>query len=506
MFSSFARSFFSFVETRPWRAFSIFAALHLCVWTILPSVIFTNPFMDVIEGLVYGHQWKLGYDKHPPLAWWLVESAHDIFRTDKSFFLISQLAILAALAIVFLAAQRVLSASAAFASILILDGLHYFHFTGVKFNQDVCQLPLWALAGYSYWRALKENSLRWWMMLAFALAAAFWCKYFAIVLAIPLVLFLFVDHDARTRLATAKPYLAAAAFLLLLAPHLLWIWDNDFVSLKYVSVRAAEKTGAAGHLIFPLQFVAWQAWYLLPALAIALPLMVRREAKPDVEVGNFDRRIVVLLALGPAATLFCISLISGRGVLPMWGYPLWLFLGVLIVLAAKSRVDRGKLSRVALLWAVCFVAFVVAFSLNYGVFIHHKRDPRFQAFFPGQNLAQEIARRYSALAGKPPAYVIGSIWIGGNVSYYAPGRPELLIDGLPVRAPWINLSDLKRMGAVVVWTGPNSDDGLGHATNELPPLVRRVAGKAQVQKPFTLPYGRGGGTADIGWAVLPPEK
>jgi hypothetical protein len=344
------------------------------------------------------------------------------------------------------------------------------------------------------------------MLLAFALAGAFWCKYFAIVLAIPLVLFLVVDRDARACLATGKPYIAAAAFLLLLAPHLLWIWDNDFVSLKYVSVRAAETTGAAGHLIFPLQFAAWQAWYLLPSLAIALPLMVRREAEPDVEVGNFDRRIVILLALGPAATLFCISLISGRGVLPMWGYPLWLFLGVLIVLAAKTRVDCEKLSRLALLWAICFVSFAIAFSLNYGVVILHKRDPRFQAFFPGEKLTQEITRRYTVIAGKPPAYVIGSIWIGGNVSYFAPGRPGLLIDGLPGRAPWIDLSDLKRKGAAVVWTGPNSDDGLGHATNELPPLVRRVAGKAQVQQPFTLPYGRGGGTADVGWAILPPEK
>jgi hypothetical protein len=472
----------------------------------LPSVIFTNPFMDVIEGLAYGHQWKLGYDKHPPLAWWLVELTHDLFRSDQSFFLISQLAIVASLAIVFAAARRALSASAAFVSILILDGLHYFHFTGVKFNQDVCQLPLWALAGFSYWRALKENSLRWWILLAFALAGAFWCKYFAIVLAIPLVLFLFIDRDARKHLATAKPYIATAAFLLLLAPHLLWIWDNDFVSLKYVSVRAADKTGAIDHLKFPLQFAAWQAWYLLPSLAIALPLMVRRESKPDGRIDDFDRRIVVLLAFGPAATLFCMSLISGRGVLPMWGYPLWSFLGVFIVLAASTRVDCRKLSQVTLLWAICFCLFAIAFSLNYGVFIHHKRDPRFQAFFPGEKLAQKIARRYSTIAGKPPAYVIGSIWIGGNVSYFAPGRPELLIDGLPQRAPWIDLSDLKRKGAVVVWTGPNSDDGLGHATNELPPLVRRIAGHAQVQQLFTLPYGRGGGTADIGWAILWPEK
>jgi hypothetical protein len=505
-FSSFARPYCSLVETHPWRAFLIFATLHLCVWTLLPSVIFTNPFMDVIEGLNYGHQWKLGYDKHPPLAWWLVELTHDIARNDKAFFLISQLAIIASLAIVFSAAQRLLSTPAAFASVLILDGLHYFHFTGVKFNQDVCQLPLWALAGYAYWRALRENSLRWWMLLALGLAGAFWCKYSAVVLAVPLALFLLADRDARMRLATPEPYIAAAAFMLLMAPHLLWLWENNFVSLKYVNVRAAEAAGPIGHLVFPFQFAAWQLWYLLPALAIALPLMFRREAKPDVEVEVFDRRILTLLALGPAATLFCISLISGRGVLPMWGYPLWLFLGVLIVVAARTRVDCKKLTTITLLWAICFVSFAVAFSLNYGLLVQHKRDPRFQAFFPGEQLAQEIARRYSAITGKPPAYVIGSIWIGGNVSYFTPGRPQLLVDGIPGRAPWVDISDLRQKGAVVVWTGPNSDDGLGHATNALPPQLLRIAGTAQLQQPFTLRYGRGGGIVDVGWAILPPKN
>jgi hypothetical protein len=160
---------------------------------------------------------------------------------------------------------------------------------------------------------------------------------------------------------------------------------------------------------------------------------------------------------------------------------------------------------VILLWAICFVSFAIAFSLNYGVFNHYKRDPRFQAFFPGEKLSQEIARRYSAIAGRPPAYVIGSIWIGGNVAYFAPGRPELLIDGIPARAPWIDLADLKKKGAVIVWTGPNSDDGLGHATNALPPQLSRFAENAQVQQPFKIEYGRGGGTAEVGWAILMRE-
>jgi hypothetical protein len=36
-------------------------------------------------------------------------------------------------------------------------------------------------------------------------------------------------------------------------------------------------------------------------------------------VDDFDRRIVTLLAFGPAATLIAMSAITGRGTVAMWG-------------------------------------------------------------------------------------------------------------------------------------------------------------------------------------------
>ena len=34
---------------------------------------------------------------------------------------------------------------------LIVDGLHYFNFTAVKFDHDVAQLPFWAMAGFAFY-------------------------------------------------------------------------------------------------------------------------------------------------------------------------------------------------------------------------------------------------------------------------------------------------------------------------------------------------------------------
>ena len=89
------------------------------------------------------------------------------------------------------------------------------------------------------------------------------------------------------------------------------------------------------------------------------------------------------------------------------------------------------------------------------------------------------------------------MWDGGNVAHYAPGRPRLLIDGDPRRAPWIDLGDLRSKGAVVVWTSSDPD--------VIPIGLRAMAGEAQTQPPFTLPFRRGGGVLTVGWAILRPE-
>ena len=61
------------IAASPGQAFAGFLALHAAVWTALPALLYPNLPLDLIEALVYGREWQLGYDKLPPLPWWLVE-------------------------------------------------------------------------------------------------------------------------------------------------------------------------------------------------------------------------------------------------------------------------------------------------------------------------------------------------------------------------------------------------------------------------------------------------
>jgi len=153
----FASAFFANIGERPWTGFLLFAAAHAAIWTILPFVLYPNLPLDIIEALTYGREWQLGYDKLPPLPWWLVEVAYRAFGSDFAYYALGQLSVLAAFAAVWAVMLHIATPAAAAASVLIIDGLHFFNFTAPKFNHDVIQLPFWALTGLSFHGALRTG-------------------------------------------------------------------------------------------------------------------------------------------------------------------------------------------------------------------------------------------------------------------------------------------------------------------------------------------------------------
>jgi len=492
------------VERRPKAAFAAFLLVHGVVWTALPALLYVNLPLDLIEALLYGREWQLGYDKLPPLPWWMVEVAYRTFGVDAAYYALAQIVVIVAFVAVWQTARPLVGATGALVAILIIDGLHYFNFTAAKFNHDVIQLPFWALAGFAFHAALRRGRLGHWIVLGIALGLALWAKYFVVVLAAPLALFMLIDPEARRRLAGPGPWIAVAVALIVTSPHIVWLLQHDFLPFHYAQARAVPARGPSDYLLHPAQFAGGQLFALVPSLLIAGPLVWPKPPRTELEARRptadaFDRRIVALLAFGPATALLALTLLTGRGTVTFWGYPLWLFLGLWIVLFAPSGLDRTRLAWIGGLWAAAFTMLAVAFVADYTVlpdFDHRYRA----AFFPGDELSAAVTQRYEQATGRKPAYVIASMWIGGNIAHYSPQRPQprVLIDGLPQRAPWIDLADLYARGAVLVWT--DSDPRV------VPPAFAAVAPGVTPREPFDLPLYRGGGIVRFGWTILPAQS
>jgi len=488
----------AWIDTNPRAAFVAFCLVHTAIWTLVPTILYPNLPLDLIEARTYGPEWQLGYDKLPPMPWWMIEVMYRLIGADWSYYLLSQIVVIAAFAIVWLAALPLVGAAGALASVLIVDGLHYFNFTAAKFNHDVVQLPFWALAGFAFHRALREGRLAFWALLGAALGLAFWAKYFIVMLAVPMAAFVLINPVARRALRTPGPYVAIAVGLLVALPHLIWLVANDFLPLTYAEARLAPARGVLDHLTRPLIFVAGQLFWLIPSLLIALPLVYPRNHQPTPPADPRDRKIMTLIVFGPALLLLAGGVVSGDRLITMWGYPFWLFLGLWLVMRARAPLDRPRIARISATWAIVTLAYVLAFVVDYAVLPFVGTRYYRASLFPGDRIAAEISDRFRAATGTPLSYVISDMWLGGNIHQYGATHPLTVIDGKFTRAPWIDAGDVRAQGAAVVWTG---DDRIN-----LPEAYAAIADGARVQAPLDLPMRWGRGTVKVGWAIIPPKR
>src|SRR5262249_52585034 len=157
----------------------------------------------------------------------------------------------------------------------------------------------------------------------------------AFALAAALGLFLLIDPVARRSWRTGGPYVMAAAFAIVIAPNAWWLVNDGFMPFQYVDERARSAVHWYQYFIFPLQWSGGQLLALLPTLALLLLLWRHwdeRRALDADEVSAFNRRYVAMLALGPFLVTTLVAALLGRLPIAMWGYPLWSFVPLALLL------------------------------------------------------------------------------------------------------------------------------------------------------------------------------
>jgi 4-amino-4-deoxy-L-arabinose transferase-like glycosyltransferase len=473
----------AFARQRPGTVLAWVLGLHLVVWTVLPILVCHNLQLDLAEDLALGKEWQLGYWKHPPLPWWLADLAYRITGHIESIYVLGPLAAVVCLYFVWRLGRDIADPFTALLAVLALEGLHFFNFSVVKFAHDQMQLPFWALTGLFFYRAVAGRRLSDWVLAGAFLALCFWSKYAAFALAATLGLVLLFDREALAAWRTPGPYAMALAFLIVLGPNLWWLAEHDFLPFRYVDARAKSAAHWYQFVTFPLQWTVSQLFYLLPVIGLLALLYGRAWPRRSALGTPFARRYVAALAIGPFLVTTVAALASGRLPVAMWGYPLWSFAPLAVLMWFAPPLEAGALRRFAAGFAVIFVALPVAYAAVEKL-EPLLRDRERATQFPGRALAATITERWRARTGTPLYYVAGAPLPGGagefaanNVAVYSPDRPHVIVHGDPRLSPWIDAADVERRGAVFVWQG---GEGLPAALKERFP-------RAELQPPLTLP-------------------
>jgi hypothetical protein len=470
----------------PATALALVLGFHAIVWTVLPILVCPNLQLDLAEDLALGKEWQLGYWKHPPLPWWIAEVAYRLVGDLRVVYVLGPLCAFLAMYVMWRFARDVVAPTTALIAVLALEGIHFYSFSVPKFAHDHTLMVLWPLTGWFFYRALTHGRQRNWIAAGIVLALCFWSKYTAFAFAATLGLFLLIDREARTAWRTPGPYLMGLGFLAVLAPHLWWLIDSNFHPFRYVDARAVTATHWYHYVTFPLQWIVGQALALSPTMALLALVLWGRDGGAVAAAGKagLARRYITTIALGPFAITAGAAIILGRLPIAMWGFPLWSFapLAVLMWLCPEPRRFTA--------FARAFILVLVAWPLVYAaveLFEPFVRDRPKATQFPGRLLAETITRQWRERTGSPLRYVGGAEvgtgpgeFAANNVAVYSPDRPHVIVHGNPRLSPWVDMADVERRGAVLAWEAAPGDD-------RFPENLRLTFPGAELQPPLILP-------------------
>ena len=402
--------------------FFIYGLSHLIIWTLVPSLTNNNLPLDTIEALAWGSNLDWGFNKHPPMSAFFPEVFYNIFGSqDWAYYLLSQIFVLIAFFYVFKFSYEILgNIKLSFISVLLLESVYFYNFTTPEFNVNVCQLPFWSLVVYYSWNIYSNKEIKFIDCLLVGLFAAlgFLSKYLFIYLLISIdLLFIYLIFIKKTKKFDFKYLISLEVFIVLLVPHLIWLNNNDYITILYGLKRTGlESFGIIDHIKYPITFLLKQIGILIPFFFL-IYLLVK---KVKFKINFKDKKLIFLMFINvlPIVLMFLTSVILGSKIRTMWMTPFYLFFGVLFIYIFQSQINTKKLN--SFLYGFLFLFFLSPILYSYESV--SKTDKRTD--YPGKEIASKVQVVWSQDFDNEIEFVTGNEWNAGNLSYHLKSRPK----------------------------------------------------------------------------------
>jgi hypothetical protein len=493
------------LRSRPALAVWIAAGAQAAVWTLVPGWFYAGPPGDLPAVLAVGHEFQLGTDLGPPLAFWLAEL---IFRlTGRSLFAIyalSQICVVVTYWAVFRLGRLIVGAQQAAIAVLLMVGISTFTVTTPEFGPVILTMPLWALALLHYWLVVEEKRSGYAIALAIEVGLILLTTYGGTVLVGGLILFTCVSARARPMLRSPALWPVGIAAVALAIPNLYWVaTTNEEILATLGRLRAPESVtgnftawlrqlilliGAHAGLIVLIGIVIGLPW----ARPDPAPVIMRRPVEP------FARQFVFFFALMPALLATVAGTVAGSPG-PTGGIaPLVVLSGLAVVIAAGDAIALSHQRGVIATWfglllippALAVIAMLTLPWLGIDLAINQPADAMARFF------ADSFARR----VGKELPIVAGDARTAALVELGAPSRPSLYLEATPKRSPWVSIDDIRTKGAIVVWpTTDTAGTPPADIRQDFPDIVPEVPRAFERGVQGRLPLLR------IGWALIRPQ-
>ena len=426
--------------------FYIFITAHLIFWTLIPSITNHNLPLDTIEALAWGSNLDWGFNKHPPMSAFFPEVFYQIFGSqDWSYYLLSQIFVIISFYYVFKLSKEIFNNNLlGLVSVLLIESIYFYNFTTPEFNVNICQLPFWSCTVYFSWKIYDSKKIQFSDCFLVGLFAAFGflSKYLFIYLLASIdLLFIYLIFMKKDRKFDFKYFVTLEVFLIILVPHLIWLNNNDFITITYGLARTGlEQSSLIDYIKFPLIFLLKQIGILTPFFLLIFLLAKKIKLKINLK----DKKLLFLLAINilPIFLMFLTSVITGSKIRTMWMTPFYLFFGTLFVYLFQAQINVKKLKP----FARGFIFLFFLSPILYAYISISKEDKRTD--YRGKGIALKTQYAWDQQFDTEINVVYGNEWSAGNLSYHLKSRP--VWEGIIMREKLDQLKDYMCLDNVCV--------------------------------------------------------
>mgnify|MGYP001102772302 FL=1 len=399
------------------KILTIFLLSHFAIWVLVPSITNHNLPLDTIEALAWGSNLDWGFNKHPPLSAFAVEVFYQIFGSqDWAYYFLSQICVVTSFFVVWKFSEYFFQNKIySLIAVLLLEGIYFYNYTTPEFNVYVCELPFWALTVYYCWKGFEKNDYASWLLFGFFSGLGVLSHYLFIYLLCALdVFFIYLIINKKINF---KCLISYVPFLLVLLPHLIWLTENNYITITYALHRTGlSEPNFLDHFIHPLIFLGKQIGILAPFFLMVLLLV----AKLKTNFNFKDKKLLFLLTINiiPIILMFLTSMLMGVKVRTMWMTPFYLFFGVLLIYIFQSQINLNKLKYFVSLFLILFIFSPFAYAYISITQTDKRTD------YPGKEHAIEVQKRWDKKFESKINVVLGNEWLAGNLSYHLKSRPR----------------------------------------------------------------------------------
>jgi hypothetical protein len=319
---------------------------------------------------------------------------------------------------------------------------------GQRFDSDRTLLWAWPIATLTFLRAFETRDLRWSVFAGIAAGVALYGGYQSVFLFAGFAAAMLIAPERGVYLRSRSPWISAAAAILVLVPHLYWLYQHDFAPLsgvvsQHVGAPFGEVLRGVGAYLG-----GGLAGIVIPVLLWALAVRPDRATLSEVVwPSDAKGRMLVLLFVVPLFLRAVLALVAGTVLTADGSAPGWFLLPVLMLRPAAARVARAAAIRIiVLVFAATIIVLLLAPTLASR--LHKQGTAEGREYF--RQVSFEVTRNWHMSVGRLLRIVMGDPHLAAAIAFLSPDHPDVVPDFDLERAAFVSEGRLDGDGFVAV--------------------------------------------------------